>query len=93
MDFYNVGKKQSRKSKMDLAEQNYKKALELDSANSLAYSGLGILKMNSKDVNELNLAREYFYKSILFDSSNAEVWNFVGYTYLQELKLTETIKI
>ena len=88
MEYYKLASKQSKKAKtFTNAETNYKKAIELDSTNSSAYVGLGVLKMNSLNTNELGWARNYFTKAIVIDSTKADVWYFLAYTYIRESEI------
>jgi tetratricopeptide (TPR) repeat protein len=83
MDYYNLGVKQQQKKKTrPLAPNSFLKAIALDSTNAKAYVQYGGYKMNSRDTNELNVARDCFQKAIELDSTNAQAWFYLGYTEL-----------
>src|SRR5262245_51705389 len=93
MEYCKLANKQSKNAtRWNLAEANYKRAIQLDSSNSYAYSGIGILKMNSENTTELETARELFYKSLKYNNTRADVWNYIGYTFIQEKNYKKAIE-
>jgi hypothetical protein len=65
-----------------LERQNRKRAKE--------YAAQGVLKMNSKDTNELKLARRLFYASLSYEDTSPEVWGYLGDVSVQENQLNKT---
>lgn len=60
----------------ELAERSFRKALELDSKNAVASSGLAVLLVEQKRIQE---ALEYFAKAVELEPDNEDsIWNYAN---------------
>jgi hypothetical protein len=58
------------------------------------YFSKGYAKMNSKDTNELKLARQYLKASLVYDGAYPETWMLLGEISVKESELTkDTLRV
>jgi tetratricopeptide (TPR) repeat protein len=84
-DFYKLALRQCHHKKtFQTAMTNFKKAIELDSNNALAYIALGSWKMNQYNLIDIHDARNYFIKAHTIDTTDSYYLYLIAYTYVQE---------